>query len=74
MLNFQKKSVTKMYGSTLLLISVTNEWAGAKFPEKKRYEDVRFNVISITRGWVVRNFTKQMLQRCVVQRALQGVG
>ena len=22
------------------------------FPEKKRYEGVRFNVISVTRGWV----------------------
>ena len=22
------------------------------FPEKKRYEDVRFNIISVTRGWV----------------------
>ena len=40
-----EKCVTKVYGSTLLLISVTNEWAGAKFPEKKRYKDVRFNVI-----------------------------
>ena len=26
------------------------------FPEKKRYEDVRFNVISITKGWVVVKF------------------
>ena len=25
---------------------------GVKFPGKKRYEDVWFNVISITRGWV----------------------
>ena len=25
---------------------------GVSFPEKKRYEGVRFNVISVTRGWV----------------------
>ena len=25
---------------------------GVTFPGKKRYEDVRFNVISVTRGWV----------------------
>ena len=25
---------------------------GVSFPGKKRYEGVRFNVISITRGWV----------------------
>ena len=24
---------------------------GVSFPEKKRYEGVRFNVISVTRGW-----------------------
>ena len=22
------------------------------FPEKKSYEDVRFNIISVTRGWM----------------------
>ena len=26
------------------------------FSEKKRYEDVRFNVISVTRGWVGVDF------------------
>ena len=25
---------------------------GVSFHGKKRYEDVRFNVISVTRGWV----------------------
>ena len=25
---------------------------GVSFPGKKRYEGVRFNIISITRGWV----------------------
>ena len=27
-------------------------WWGVSFPRKKRYEGVRFNVISVTRGWV----------------------
>ena len=26
------------------------------FPEKKRYEGIQFNVISVTRGWVGVNF------------------
>ena len=25
---------------------------GVRFPGKRRYEDVRFNIIRITRGWV----------------------
>ena len=29
---------------------------GVSFHGKKRYEDVRFNVISVTRGWVVVTF------------------
>ena len=29
-----------------------NAVRGVSFPGKKRYEDVQFNVISITRGWV----------------------
>ena len=28
-----------------------------KFPRKKRHEDVRFNVISITRRWVSLKFS-----------------
>ena len=28
------------------------EVGGVSFPGKKRYEGVRFNVISVTRGWV----------------------
>ena len=31
---------------------VRNAVGGVSFPGKKRYEGVRFNVISITRGWV----------------------
>ena len=31
-------------------------WEGVKFPGKKRYEGVRFNVIRVTRGWVGVNF------------------
>ena len=27
-------------------------WEGVKFSREKRYEGVRFNVISVTRGWV----------------------
>ena len=30
---------------------------GVKFPGRKRYEGVRFNVISVTRGWVGVQFT-----------------
>ena len=29
-----------------------NADGGVTFSRKKRYEDVRFNVISVTRGWV----------------------
>ena len=28
---------------------------GVSFPRKKGYEGVRFNVISVTRGWMVSN-------------------
>ena len=31
---------------------VTPWGGGVSFPRKKRYEGVRFNVISVTRGWV----------------------
>ena len=34
---FPKKNVTEMYNSTLIVISVTREWVGVKFPGKKRY-------------------------------------
>ena len=43
---FQEKSVTKVYGSTLLALQ---EGVGVSFPGKKRYEGVRFNIISVTR-------------------------
>ena len=51
---FPEKSVTKVLGSMLLAL----RWGGwgSNFqlnPRKKRYEGVRFNVISsVTRGWV----------------------
>ena len=32
---------------------------GVNFPGKKRYEGVRFNVISVTRGWVGVQFPRQ---------------
>ena len=31
---------------------------GVKFSGKKRYKGVRFNVVSVTRGWVGSNFQK----------------
>ena len=34
-------------------------WGCVKFPGKKRYEGVRFNVISVTRGSVGINFTEK---------------
>ena len=33
-----------------------NAVGGVKFPTKKRYDDVQFNVISDTRGWVCVKF------------------
>ena len=36
---------------------------GSAFPGKKRYEGVRFNVISITMGWVGVKFPGK--KRCV---------
>ena len=32
---------------------------GVKFSRKKRYEGVRFNVISVTRGWVGVQFPEK---------------
>ena len=29
------------------------------FPEKKRYEDVRFNIICVTKGWMGVGFPEQ---------------
>ena len=34
-------------------------WEGVKFSGKKRYEGVSFNVISVTRGWVVVQFLRK---------------
>ena len=34
---------------------------GILFSGKKHYEGVRFNVISVTRGWVGSNFQKKVL-------------
>ena len=35
------------------------QWGRVSFPEKKRYEGVRFNVISVTRGWVGVQFPEK---------------
>ena len=32
---------------------------GVKSPGEKRYEDIRFNVISVMRGWVGVNFPEK---------------
>ena len=32
---------------------------GVKFPRKKHYEGVRFNVIRVTRAWVGVNFPEK---------------
>ena len=44
-------------------------WVGrvSYFPEKKRYEDVRFNVISITRGWVGVKFPEKVLHTVTLE-------
>ena len=34
---------------------------GVKFSRKKRYEGVRFNVISVTRGWVGVQFPEKSM-------------
>ena len=38
-----------------------NEWGGhvSDFLEKRRYKDVRFNVISVTTGWLVVEFPEK---------------
>ena len=36
---------------------------GVRFSGKKRYEGVRFNVISVTRGWVGVQFTEKKALR-----------
>ena len=35
---------------------------GSNFPGEKCYEDVGFNIISVTRGWVGSNFQKKALR------------
>ena len=49
-----------MWRDTLGAIQVLRNAVGSErvsdFPEKKRYKDVRFNIISVTRGWVGVNF------------------
>ena len=46
-----------MLGDIQLLRNAERE--GVRFPEKKRYEDVCFNVISVTRGWVGVTFPEK---------------
>ena len=42
------------------MLSNIDGWGGGvKFSGKKRYEDVRFNVISITREWVGVQFPEK---------------
>ena len=36
---------------------------GVKFPEKSVYEDVRYNVISITSGWVGVKFPEKSVTK-----------
>ena len=36
-----------------------NAYGGVKFSGKKRYEGVRFNVISVTMGWVRVKFPEK---------------
>ena len=35
---------------------------GVSFPEKKRYEGVRFNISSVTRGWVGSKSLEKVLR------------
>ena len=37
----------------------TDGGGGVRFSGKKRYEDVKFNVISVTRGWVGVQFPEK---------------
>ena len=39
-------------GAIQVLRNADGGWGGVKFSRKKRYEGVRFNVISVMRGWV----------------------
>ena len=45
--------------SAIQVLGNANGGGGLKFYEKKRYEGGRFNVISVTRGWVRSNFLKK---------------
>ena len=40
------------YGAIQVLRNAVGGGGGVSFPGKKRYEGVRFNGISVTRGWV----------------------
>ena len=50
----------RIQGSVALPV-LRNTMGGVRFPAKKRYKGVRFNVISITRGWVGVNFPGKKL-------------
>ena len=39
---------------------------GCQLSRKKRYEDVRFNVISVTRGWVGVNFQEKSVRNILM--------
>ena len=57
------KTASVLYTSWLGAIQVLRNAVGggrvSDFPEKKRYEEVRLNVISITRGWVSVEFPEK---------------
>ena len=40
------------YLGAIQVLRNADEGGGVKFSGKKRYDGVRFNVISVTRGWV----------------------
>ena len=52
-------SISIFYGA---IQALRNAVGGVRFSGKKRYEGVRFNVISVTRGWVGSNFQKKALR------------
>ena len=51
-LSFYRDSLYLMLRGIQVLRNAVGGGVGARFPPKKHYEDVRFNVINVTRGWV----------------------
>ena len=46
-------------GAIQVLRNAVGGGGGVKFSRKKRYEGVKFNVISVTRGWVGVQFPEK---------------